>query len=83
MKGSTLRCSFGSIHWSGLKLPSEPSPRGIWQAIRQARSEVSKLSIFAPPLWPARSRCQLVSAPQPSGETIPTPVTTTRRIEQP
>ena len=50
---------------------------------RQARSAVSKLSIFAPPLSPARSRCQLASTPQPSGETIPTPVTTTRRIEQP
>jgi hypothetical protein len=32
MKSSTLRCSFGSIQSSGLKLPSLPSPRGISQA---------------------------------------------------
>ncbi len=33
MKSSTLRWSFGSIHWSGLKVPSLPSPRGTAQAI--------------------------------------------------
>src|SRR6266849_5963718 len=42
MKSSTLRWSFGSIHWSGLKLPSEPSPRGITQAIRLERSATSR-----------------------------------------
>src|SRR5689334_25442902 len=30
-----LALSFGSIHWSGLKVPFEPSPRGIMQAIWQ------------------------------------------------
>ena len=29
MKSSTLRCSFGSIHSSGLNLPSAQSPRGM------------------------------------------------------
>ena len=29
MKRSTLRCSLGSIHSSGLNVPSAPSPRGI------------------------------------------------------
>ena len=46
MKSSTLRWSFGSIHWSGLKVPSVPSPRGITQAIWLARSETSKVSIL-------------------------------------
>ena len=32
MKSSTLRWSFGSIHSSGLNVPSLPSPRGTSQA---------------------------------------------------
>src|SRR5579859_1610275 len=80
MKSSTLRWSFGSIHWSGLKLASEPSPRGTIQAILLGRSDTSKVSIFRAPLAPLRIRCQLGSTPQPSGETMPRPVTTTRLI---
>src|SRR5215469_3672099 len=78
MKSSTLRWSFGSIHWSGLKVPSLPSPRGTWQAILLGRSETSKLSIFRAPLSPLRMRFQVASMPQPSGDTMPRPVTTAR-----
>src|SRR6185437_11481952 len=78
MKSSTLRWSFGSIHWSGLKLASEPSPRGTTQAILLGRSETSKVSIFRAPLAPLRIRFQVGSTPQASGDTIPRPVTTTR-----
>src|SRR5229473_1417720 len=80
MKSSTLRWSFGSIHWSGLKVPPVPSPRGITQAIRLVRSETSKVSIFLAPLSLLRMRFQVGSTPQPSGDTMPRPVTTTRLI---
>src|ERR1700722_14881695 len=80
MKSSTLRWSFGSIHWSGLKVPPVPSPRGITQAIRLVRSETSNVSIFLAPLSPLRMRFQVGSTPQPSGDTMPRPVTTTRLI---
>src|SRR6185369_14008124 len=82
MKSSTLRCSFGSIHWSGLKVPLLPSPRGITQAIRLARSSTSNVSIFLAPLSPLRIRVHVVSTPQPSGVTMPSPVTTTRLISK-
>src|SRR3569833_4626702 len=78
MKSSTLRWSFGSIHWSGLKVPSLPSPRGTRQATLLGMSETSKTSITRAPLLPSRTRCQVVSTPQPSGDTMPRPVTTTR-----
>src|SRR5262249_55388568 len=80
MKSSTLRCSFGSIHWSGLKLPLLPSPRGTWPAILQGISETSNFSIALMPLSPAKSRCQVCCVPQASGVTSPSPVTTTRLI---
>src|SRR5262245_21054765 len=80
MKSSTLRCSFGSIQWSGLKLPFEPSPRGTWQAIFAGKSETSKVSMRLAPLSPLMSRCQVGSTPQASGVTMPSPVTTTRLI---
>src|ERR1700722_5325436 len=80
MKSSTLRWSFGSIHWSGLKVPPVPSPRGITQAIRLVRSETSNVSIFLAPLSLLRIRFQVGSTPQPSGDTMPRPVTTTRLI---
>src|SRR5438874_8923207 len=82
MKSSTLRCSFGSIHWSGLKVPSLPSPRGITQAIRLARSATSNVSIFLAPLLPSMIRAHVVSTPQPSGVTMPSPVTTTRLMSK-
>src|SRR5882762_8931979 len=80
MKSSTLRWSFGSIHWSGLKVPAVPSPRGTTQAIRLVRSETSKVSIFLAPLSLSGMRFQVGSTPQPSGDTMPRPVTTTRLI---
>src|SRR5271166_7171278 len=80
MKSSTLRCSFGSIQSSGLKVPFEPSPRGIWPAIWHGRSETSKFSTRPIPLSPASSRCHVGSTPQASGVSIPRPVTTTRLI---
>src|SRR5438067_770847 len=48
------------------------------QAILHGRSETSKLSTLLAPLSPASRRRQLVSTPQPSGVTMPTPVMTTR-----
>src|SRR5690242_4770519 len=48
------------------------------QAILLGRSETSKVSILRAPLWPSRMRFQVVSTPQPSGDTMPRPVTTTR-----
>src|SRR5437588_3349134 len=81
MKLSTLRCSFGSIQSSGLNVPSEPSPRGINPAILHGKSETSKVSTRPKPFSPAMRRRQLVSTPQPSGDTMPSPVMTTRRIK--
>src|ERR1700730_14624528 len=80
MKSSILRCSFGSIHWSGLKLPLSSSPRGTGMAILQGKSETSNPSMRRAPLGPANKRLQLGSTPQASGETMPRPVTTTLRI---
>src|ERR1700736_5562991 len=80
MKSSTLRWSFGSIHWSGLNVPPLPSPRGITQATRLVRSETSNVSIFLAPLSLLRMRFQVDSTPQPSGDTMPRPVTTTPLI---
>src|SRR3954469_18622727 len=81
MKGSTLRCSLGSIQSSG-SYAASPS-RGIWHAILQARSETSNPATFAAPLSPATSRRHVGSTPQPSGVTMPRPVITTRRISPP
>jgi hypothetical protein len=63
-----------------LKVPSVPSPRGTWQAIFVARSDVSKdVILFAPDL-DAISLDHDSSTPQASGVTSPNPVTTTRRV---
>src|SRR3977135_1358879 len=83
MKCSTLLGSFGSIHGSGLNVPPVPSPRGITQAIRLVRSDTSKVSIFLAPLSLLRIRFQVGSMPQPNGDTMPRPVTTTRLISTP
>src|SRR3984893_15385938 len=80
IKSSTLRWSFGSIHWSGLNVPPLPSPRGTTQAIRLVRSDTSNVSIVLAPLSLLRMRFQVGSTPQPSGDTMPRPVTTTRLI---
>src|SRR6185369_16392692 len=47
-------------------------------AILHAMSETSNVSIFFAPLSPLSSRVQVASTPQPSGVSIPIPVTTTR-----
>src|SRR6202035_3512230 len=52
----------------------------MMQAIFEGRSETSKLSTLRAPLSPTSKRRQLVSTPQPSGVTIPSPVITTRLI---
>src|SRR5258707_14353895 len=80
MKGSTLRLSFGSIQSSGWYLPSSLVPLGRTQAIWQARSSTGKSLTRMAPLFPASRFDQLVSTPQPSGVTMPRPVTTTRLI---
>src|ERR1700750_2144308 len=50
-------------------------------AILQEISDTSKVSIALMPLSPLVSRDQTCSTPQPSGLTIPMPVTTTRLIQ--
>src|SRR5436190_21191963 len=81
MKGSTLRLSFGSIHSSGSYLPSAFLPRGMTQAIWLARSSTGNSLTRMAPLLPASRFDQLVSTPQPSGVTMPRPVTTTRLMQ--
>src|SRR5215470_6765273 len=83
MKSSTLRCSFGSIQSVGLYVPLLPSPRGIMHAICAGRSDTSKVSTLRAPLSPAINRRHVASTPQPSGVTIPMPVTTTRLMNPP
>src|SRR6056297_456683 len=78
MKRSTLRRSFALTQLSGLKVPSEPSPSGISQAIRAGRWLASKCPMRAAPDRPARRRDHVSSTPQASGDSIPSPVTTTR-----
>src|SRR5215470_11924504 len=53
------------------------------QAIRAGRSDTSKVSTLRAPLSPASNRFQVTSTPQPSGVTIPKPVTTTRLMGPP
>src|SRR5689334_10920127 len=48
--------------------------------MRQSNPVVSKLVMQAIPLVPARRLFQLSSVPMPSAQTSPTPVTTTRRV---
>src|SRR5437868_3284274 len=50
------------------------------QAMRLARSDTSKVSIFFAPLSLPRMRFQVGSTPQASGDTMPRPVTTTLLI---
>src|SRR5690625_212402 len=80
MKRSIRRCSRGETQSSMLKVPFEPSPRGISQAIRHGRCEASNHVIGPAPDCPSIRRVQVSSTPQASGETIPSPVMTTRRM---
>src|SRR5208337_918322 len=81
IKSSTLRCSLGSNHSSGLKAPAAPAPRGTTAAIWQARSATSNVSMRLNPHSPAIKRRQFMSTPQPNGDTRPRPVTTTLRMD--
>src|SRR5258708_35904892 len=65
--------SFFSIHWKGSKFFTSP-------AMRQSNPVASKLVMVSTPLTPARRFFQLSSVPMPSAQTNPTPVTTTRRV---
>src|SRR4030088_2665966 len=65
--------SFFSIHWKGSKFFTSPP-------MRQSKPVASKLVMVATPLTPARRFFQLSSVPMPSAQTSPTPVTTTRRV---
>src|SRR5690349_2469707 len=80
MKSSMRRCSLASTHWSGLKVPLVPSPRGTWQAILVGRSSTLNRVMGLAPECPANRRDQVSSTPQASGVTRPRPVTTTLRI---
>src|SRR5713101_3625223 len=73
MKRPIFFSSFFSIHWKGSKFLTSP-------AMRQSKPVASKLVIVAIPLTPARRFFQLSSVPMPSAQTKPTPVTSTRRV---
>src|ERR1700687_2363477 len=73
MKRPIFLSSFFSIQRKGSKFLISP-------AMRQSKPVVSKLVMVATPLTPARRFVQLSSVPMPSAQTNPTPVTTTRRV---
>src|SRR5229473_1127556 len=81
--GANHRAGGAAILFSG-RMPigviERLARRAITQAIRQVRSETSNVSIFLAPLSLLRMRFQVGSTPQPSGDTMPRPVTTTRLI---
>src|SRR5215813_2865985 len=72
MKASIFLTSFFSMNCSASKPRTSP-------AIGVAKPLVSKRVIGPMPLHPAASAFQLASVPMPSGDTRPSPVTTTRR----
>src|ERR1700754_3669376 len=80
MKSSIFFWSLGVTYSSGLKLPDAMSPRGTWPAIFAGRSETSKDWIDLMPDSPLTSFFHTCSTPTPNGETMPIPVTTTRRM---
>src|SRR3954452_5894799 len=73
MNVSDFLTSFFSIQSSALKPGTSP-------AIRQAYALASNFVIGPMPERPSTSPCQVGSLPTPSGEIIPIPVTTTRRL---
>ena len=83
MKTSTLRLSLGAIQSSALNVPSDPSPSGTSQAMVQASWLGSNRVMRPAPDRPALSRAHVSSTPHASGETMPIPVITTRRIAAP
>jgi hypothetical protein len=76
MKTSIFLTSFLSTKRRGSNPFTSP-------AIRAECCEASKRVIGPMPLDPAQSACQFASVPMPSGETSPTPVTTTRLLNPP
>src|SRR5512143_1417730 len=72
MKRSIFLTSFFSTQRSGSKPLTSP-------AMRVAKPAVSKRVIGPMPERPASSASQVGAVPTPSGDTSPTPVTTTRR----
>src|ERR671912_2848106 len=71
MKMSIFFSSFFSMNCSGSKFFTSP-------AKRVENADASKRVIGAMPLVPAHSASQLACVPIPTGDTRPTPVTTTR-----
>src|SRR5579864_3885566 len=73
MKRPIFFSSFFSIQRKGSKFFTSP-------AMRQSKPVASKLVMVVMPLTPATRFFQLSSVPMPSAQTSPTPVTTTRRV---
>lgn len=81
MKRSILRWSLVDTKRSMSKPPHSSScTSGTTPPTRAAMSAVIASGSRRKPDWPASSRCHTSSTPQPSGETIPMPVTTIRRF---
>src|SRR4029453_17039793 len=76
MKTSIFLTSFLSTNWSGSKSLTSP-------AIRAENCDASNRVIGPIPLCPAQSASQFAPVPMPSGDTRPTPVTTTRLLNCP
>ena len=73
MKTSIFLTSFLSMNCSGSKSLTSP-------AMRAENCDASNRVIGPMPLRPAQSASQFASVPMPSGDTRPTPVTTTRLL---
>src|SRR5690349_10726961 len=73
MNGSIFFTSFGAIHCVGSKSFTSP-------AMRVANALASKRVIGPMPLTPPTTFFQAVSMSLPTGDTMPRPVTTTRRL---
>ena len=76
MKTSIFLTSFFSMNRSGSKSLTSP-------AMRAENCAASNCVIGPMPLCPAHSAAQFASVPMPSGDTRPTPVTTTRLLKPP
>src|SRR5690349_11690393 len=73
MKVSIFLMSFGGMYCAGSKPFTSP-------AMRVGNALASKCVIGPMPLLPATTFCQAVATSLPTGETMPRPVTTTRRL---
>jgi hypothetical protein len=76
MKMSIFLTSFLSRNRSGSKFLTSP-------AMRAENCDASNRVMGPIPLRPAQSASQFASVPMPSGDTMPTPVTTTRLLKKP